>query len=50
MEINGTILKCVATGSVDALMKAAARHTVVDVRSQEESLEEVFLDMYREKA
>ena len=39
-EIHGTMLKCIATGSMDALMKAAARHTVVDVRSQEESLEE----------
>ena len=49
-EIHGTMLKCTATGSMDALMKAAARHTVVDVRSQEENLEEVFLDMYRENA
>jgi ABC-2 type transport system ATP-binding protein len=47
-EIHGTTLKCVATGSMDALMKAAAQQTVVDVRSQEENLEEVFLDMYRE--
>jgi ABC-2 type transport system ATP-binding protein len=50
IEINGTILKCIATGSMDALMKAMAQHTVVDVRSQEENLEEVFLDMYRENA
>ena len=49
-EIHGTTLKCVATGSMDALMKAAAQQTVVDVRSQEENLEEVFLDMYRENA
>ena len=49
-EIHGTTLKCVATGSMDALMKAAAQQTVVDVRSQEENLEELFLDMYRENA
>ena len=50
VEIQGTTLKCVATGSMDALMKAAAQQTVVDVRSQEENLEEVFLDMYRGNA
>ena len=50
MEVHGTMLKCIATGSMDALMKAAAQQTVVDVRSQEENLEELFLDMYRENA
>jgi len=50
VEIQGTTLKCVATGSMDALMKTAAQQTVVDVRSQEENLEEVFLDMYRGNA
>jgi ABC-2 type transport system ATP-binding protein len=48
MEVHGTMLKCIATGSMDSLIKAAARHTIVDIRSQAENLEEVFLDMYRE--
>lgn len=34
-------------GSLDDVVKAAARHTVVDFVSQPADLEEIFLDVYR---
>ena len=33
---------------MDALVKAAARHRVVDLVSQPADLEEIFLELYRE--
>jgi ABC-2 type transport system ATP-binding protein len=37
-------------GSVDALVKALARHTVTSIVSHEPDLEEIFLDYYRREA
>jgi ABC-2 type transport system ATP-binding protein len=42
---NG-VLRCTVMGSLDALVKAAARFEVVNVRSIETSLEEIFLAYY----
>ena len=42
---NGT-LRCTVMGSVDALIKAAARHQVRNLRTVETSLEEIFLAYY----
>ena len=42
---NGT-LRCTVMGSVDALVKAAARHEVRNLRTVETSLEEIFLAYY----
>jgi ABC-2 type transport system ATP-binding protein len=44
---NGT-LTCTVMGSLDALVKTAARYEVRDVRSEETSLEEIFLAYYGE--
>ncbi len=39
-------LSCNVTGSVDSLIKLAARHTVVNIQSGHPALEEVFLTYY----
>jgi ABC-2 type transport system ATP-binding protein len=41
------MLRCRA-GRADALVKAAARHTVVDLLSEEPDLEELFFGYYRD--
>ncbi|MHB0976839.1 MAG: ABC transporter ATP-binding protein [Candidatus Aquicultorales bacterium] len=45
MVENGT-LRCAAVGSLDAVIKAAAKFEVVNVVSQEPSLEDIFLTYY----
>ncbi len=40
------ILRCTAVGSLDAVIKAAAKHEVVDIVSREPNLEELFLTYY----
>ena len=47
LNIDGNTLKCVTIGSMDSLVKAAAKHTVTYIRSESQDLEELFLDMYR---
>jgi ABC-2 type transport system ATP-binding protein len=42
------VIRCTVTGSLDAVIKAAAAHTVVNVVSHEPSLEEIFLEFYGE--
>ena len=42
-------LTCSVTGSVDSLMKAAARHTVNRIESAQHGLEEVFLAYYSDE-
>ena len=49
LNINGNILKCKTTGSIDALVKIAAKYTIIYIRSESQDLEELFLDMYRKK-
>ncbi len=39
-------LTCHVTGSVDSLIKTAARHTVHKIQSGQPGLEEVFLKFY----
>jgi len=46
LSINGQVLSCTVMGSVDALVKAASRFEVVNLRSMETSLEEIFLAYY----
>ena len=46
VSAEGTVVRCTVVGSVDAVVKAAARHEVLDVISHERSLEQVFLGYY----
>jgi ABC-2 type transport system ATP-binding protein len=48
LHVDDSVLRCTVSGSVDALVKAAARYPVHDVTSQETSLEEIFLAYYGE--
>ena len=43
---DGASLRCVLAGPADALIKEAARHTVVTVTAEEPDLEEIFFDIY----
>ena len=45
LNIDGNTLKCVTIGSMDSLVKAAAKHTVTYIRSESQDLEELFLDI-----
>ena len=47
-EVAGDTLWVAFEGSADALVKAAARHEVVEVRSREDDLEEIFLRYFQE--
>jgi ABC-2 type transport system ATP-binding protein len=44
--VSGPILTCTVDGRLDPLIKAAARHQVVDLLSAEPDLEETFLSFY----
>jgi len=46
LTIQRGILHCTVMGSLDALVKTAARFEVVNLRSVETSLEEIFLAYY----
>jgi ABC-2 type transport system ATP-binding protein len=48
-EAHGNHLRIAFEGSVDAIVKAAARHEVKGIRSVEEDLEDVFLRYYRDE-
>jgi len=41
------VLRCRLNGRADALVKAAARHTVIGLRAEEPDLEELFVTYYR---
>ncbi|MCU7724391.1 ABC transporter ATP-binding protein [Actinoplanes sp. KI2] len=45
--IDGKVLRCKLSGDADALVKALARHHVVDLISEEPELEELFFTYYR---
>jgi len=47
VEVTGTLLRCRLDGRADPLVKAAARHTVVSLLSEEPDLEELFVTYYR---
>ncbi|MFI7543551.1 ABC transporter ATP-binding protein [Actinoplanes sp. NPDC049599] len=44
--VTGPVLKCTVDGRLDPLIKAAARHEVIDLLSAEPDLEETFLSFY----
>jgi len=46
-EATGDSVRLTVRGPMDELVKEAARHTVVNVETHEPSLEDVFLDVYR---
>jgi ABC-2 type transport system ATP-binding protein len=46
-EASGDEVRLTVRGPLDAVIKEAARHTVVTVETHEPSLEDVFLDVYR---
>ncbi|WP_204056870.1 ABC transporter ATP-binding protein [Microbispora corallina] len=49
LVVEGTSLRCTIDGRPDALIKAAARFTVVHMVSAEPDLEEIFLTYYSEE-
>jgi ABC-2 type transport system ATP-binding protein len=46
---SGTMLRCQLNGRADALVKAASRHTVVSLLSEEPDLEELFFSYYNHR-
>jgi ABC-2 type transport system ATP-binding protein len=48
VSAQGSSLSLTVRGELDAIVKEAARHRVVDLTSQEPSLEELFLAIYRD--
>ena len=46
LEVHGESVRCSVRGPVDSVLKAAARYEVVDLRSHEPGLEELFLEYY----
>jgi ABC-2 type transport system ATP-binding protein len=49
VQVDGTLLRCVVEGRADALVKAAARYTVLTIRSAEPDLEAAFLAYYADE-
>jgi ABC-2 type transport system ATP-binding protein len=47
VTVDGATLRCRLDGRADALVKAAAQHTVVGLLSEEPDLEELFFTYYR---
>ena len=47
-DIRGNVASLVVEGSIDAVVKAAANHTVERVIAGESDLEDAFLELYRE--
>jgi ABC-2 type transport system ATP-binding protein len=50
LRVEGTVLRCRLVGRADALVKAASRHTILDLRAEEPDLEELFFASYRDNA
>ena len=46
VSADGRVLTCKVTGSVDAVIKTAARHTVLNITAENSSLEEIFMTFY----
>jgi len=46
IQVQGNMLRCDVAGNLDALIKAAARHTVVNLKTHEPKLEDIFLAYY----
>lgn len=48
--VDGAVLRLsVPVAAMDAVVKAAARHRLVDLMSAPADLEEIFLELYREQ-
>jgi len=47
MHVHGNLLRCSVVGAIEQHIKAAARFEVVEINSQEPSLEELFLTYYQ---
>src|SRR2546429_5997234 len=47
VTVDQNVLRCRLDGRADALVKAAAKHTVIGLRSEEPDLEELFVTYYR---
>jgi ABC-2 type transport system ATP-binding protein len=50
VEVDGDLLRASVAGSVDALVKAAARYDVASISGHEADLEDVFLAYYSEES
>ncbi|HWD47880.1 MAG TPA: ABC transporter ATP-binding protein [Actinomycetota bacterium] len=50
VAVSGEVVRCAVEGPVDALIKAAAGHELVNLVSHEPDLEEIFLAYYRRGA
>ena len=48
LHIDGVVVRCRLAGRADQLVKAAARHPVVDLRWEEPDLEELFFAAYHD--
>ena len=48
LQVQGSTLRCDVAGSLDPLIKAAARHTVINLKTHEPNLEDIFLAYYGE--
>ena len=46
LEVDGETARCTVTGPIDPLVKALARHELVDLVTEKPSLEEAFLTYY----
>ena len=46
VSVDGRVLTCKVTGSVDGVIKAAARNTVLNITAENSSLEEIFMNFY----
>lgn len=46
VSVEGNVMRCRLTGEADRLIKAAARHRVIDFISEEPDLEEMFFHYY----
>ena len=49
VSVDGRVLTCKVTGSVDAVIKAAARDTVLNITAENSSLEEIFMGLLRRR-
>ena len=50
VEAHGDVVRCTVAGTMDPIVKAAARFEVLDLSSHEPSLEDIFLTYYASEA
>ena len=48
LQVQGNTLRCDVAGILDPLIKAAARYTIINLKTHEPNLEEIFLTYYGE--